>query len=393
LLVASLAVGCDSDGGPSPRAESLARAELLPKPIPTATAGPDSTASIIHILSSTAEANFPESLTFHVEAESSHTITGIELRYRVRKITTVAVITTISPDFAPGNKVETSWTWDTRKSSLPTGAEIEYKWVIGNSAGDRSETDWATFTFEDSHHQWRELAEGDIRLFWYDGGDSFGRALMQAGQTALVKLAQDTGAGLESTAKIYIYGNTSELHESLIFPQEWTGGLTFAEYGIIVIGVSTNEQDWGEKTVAHELTHLVIHQMVSGPLSVLPTWLDEGLAMSSERELRGDLQRMLENAIASDTLHSVRSLTGSFPADYDEAGLAYAQSYSLVRFLVDSYGGEKMLALLRVFKAGSSPDDALMEVYGFDLAGFEELWRESLGLEATAMAVTIAILD
>ncbi|MGB3129600.1 MAG: hypothetical protein WBC11_07780, partial [Dehalococcoidia bacterium] len=37
--------------------------------------------------------------------------------------------------------------------------------------------------------------------------------------------------------------------------------------------------------------------------------------------------------------------------------------------------------LLNVFKQGSSYDDALLAVYGFDTAGLDNLWRLSLGLE------------
>jgi hypothetical protein len=156
--------------------------------------------------------------------------------------------------------------------------------------------------------------------------------------------------------------------------------VAFPAYSTIVIGISPTNKEWGRRAIAHELGHLVVHQYVFGPYGVLPTWLDEGLAMDAEGELRSDLQGLLEQAIARDALFSVRSISGSFPADPYEAKLSYAESYSLVQFLIDSYGGDKILELLGVFKDGSTTDEALLQVYGFDMDGLGEWWRVSLGL-------------
>ena len=79
------------------------------------------------------------------------------------------------------------------------------------------------------------------------------------------------------------------------------------------------------------------------------------------------------------------ALLGLFPAETDEAGLAYAQSYSLVRFMIDSYGSDLIYDLLQMFRNGSAVDNALMEVYGFDSEGLDNEWRESLGLPSGQM--------
>jgi hypothetical protein len=88
---------------------------------------------------------------------------------------------------------------------------------------------------------------------------------------------------------------------------------------------------------------------------------------------------MLQEAASSDELFSVQSLGSSFPADPEKARLAYAQSHSLVDFLITNHGRDKMLQLLEVFQRGSSYDDALLEVYGFDTSGLDDRWRDSLG--------------
>ena len=140
----------------------------------------------------------------------------------------------------------------------------------------------------------------------------------------------------------------------MIFPKEWTGGVAFTEYGIIAIGIAPDNLDWGERAIAHELTHVVNHQMTFNPYNGLPTWLDEGLAKHNEGPIQqGDLD-ILNQAIAQKSLISLHSLCSPFSAYSNMADLSYAESWSAVDFLIKNYGEAKMLELLNTFKQGSS---------------------------------------
>jgi len=168
----------------------------------------------------------------------------------------------------------------------------------------------------------------------------------------------------------------------MIHPQEWTGGAAFTRYGIIAIGIAPNNLQWGKRAIAHELTHLVIHQVTLNPYSGLPTWLDEGLAMNTEGTLLPELSISLDKAITGGSLISVRSLSSPFSAYPSESYLAYAQSYSLVEFLISRYGQGKMLELLSTFREGSSYDEAIEMVYGFNMDGLNTMWRDYVTLSA-----------
>jgi hypothetical protein len=74
----------------------------------------------------------------------------------------------------------------------------------------------------------------------------------------------------------------------------------------------------------------------------------------------------------------VRSLCSAFSAQTEEAHLSYAQSYSLVEYLLGNYGQDKMLDLLTLFKEGATYDEALSEVYDFDIDGLDARWRATL---------------
>ena len=335
----------------------------------------------ITVISSSTVTMFPNGITFNLEAESDSEINNVDLEYRINRLSLIPVNCRVDVDFTPGVRVAASWTWNMLETGgLPPGTEVEYRWLIEDASGRRIETSPASLKFDDFRYDWNSLTSDGITLYWYQDGESFAQELMDAAQEALQRLADDTGVSLEQAVSIYIYASYEDLLGALVFPYEWTGGVAFPDFGIIAIGISPSNLTWGKRAMAHELSHLVVHQAVFGPYGDLPTWLDEGLAVYAEGEITWARRSRLDEAISNDALISVRSLSSRFTTDPDEAGLSYAESYSLVVFLLDNYGQDKMLQLLDVFKEGSGYDDALMQVYGFDMDGLNELWRASLGL-------------
>src|SRR4030042_216646 len=165
----------------------------------------------------------------------------------------------------------------------------------------------------------------------------------------------------------------------MIFPREWTGGVAFTEYSTIAIGISAQNLDWGKKALAHELGHMITHQITFSPYGAnLPTWLDEGFAMHAEGELDASMQLYLKKTMLQQKLISIRSLSSPFSAKSDEAYLSYAESQSIVEFIIGNYGKDKMLNLLSLLKEGYRIDEALTDIYGFDQDGLDQLWRGTL---------------
>ncbi|MDP6127878.1 MAG: peptidase MA family metallohydrolase [Dehalococcoidales bacterium] len=329
------------------------------------------------ISDSSAKASFPLQLNFNLSAESDTDIDDIRLHYTVEREGFAQVTSEVYIEFEPDTAVDAEWSWDMRRTGgLPPGSAITYWWTVTDISGAKVETSLETVHFNDNRYLWLQLTEGMVTIYWYEGEFSLATELMAAAQQALARLAEDSGAQLEKPAKIYIYASTRDLQGAMIFPQEWTGGAAFTEYGIIVLGINQGNIDWGKGAISHELAHLVVHQMTLNPYIGLPTWLSEGLATYNEGALEQQLARYLERAVTNDGLISVRSLSSPFSAHAEESYLSYGQSYSLVEFLVTTYGQNKMLELLTTFKQGSSYDGALEKVYGFDMDKLYTLWRD-----------------
>ena len=331
------------------------------------------------VLDSSVSISFPASITFSITAESSSAVDDIRLHYTVDRMSHSTVVSEIPLAFNPSTRVTAQWVWDMRMSGgMPPGSSINYWWTLSDSAGAEVETVPVTVRMEDNRYDWRSVSQNNVTLYWYEGDDAFAAELMDAAQAALSRLDEQTGAELKDPVRLYIYANSADLRGSMIFPQEWTGGVAFTEYGVIAIGINENSLEWGKRAIAHELTHLVVHQVTFNPYNTLPTWLDEGLAMTAEGELESQFVSVLSEARSEGLLISVRSLASPFSANTWESLLGYAESHEVVSYLIAQFGRDRMLELLNTFERGSGYDEALEKVYGFDMDGLNTAWRASL---------------
>ena len=334
----------------------------------------------ISIQKSTAAVDFPAKISFNLTVNDDVNVTDIRLRYTVERDYFATVFSESFVEFTPSTTVQTGWIMDMEKTGgLPPGSTLNYWWEIKDASGRHFESTPQKVEFADNRFQWRNINQSNITLYWYNGSDAFSNQLMTTAQQALVRLESDTGAKLGRPIRIYIYASAQDLQGSMIFPAEWTGGVAFTEYAIIAIGIAPTNLAWGETAIAHELTHLAVHQMTFNPYNDLPTWLDEGLAVYNEGQPDPGMASALSTAISSKTLISIRSLTSPFSAYTDAASLSYGESYSAVNYLITTYGQQKMLALLNTFEQGSGYDDAFKKVYGFDMDQLYTLWKQKIG--------------
>lgn len=332
------------------------------------------TQTSITISKNEVDASFPSSIHFTLHASAASEIDDVRLRYIVEQDSFVPIVAEAIPQFEPGQSVEASYEWDMRKAGgLPPGAVIEFWWTL-ETGGEATTTEPSRFVFSDDRYEWQGLESGKLNLYWYSGGVEFAQKLLVEAEEALLRLEEDTGVKLIQQVHIYIYESAQDMQQGMVFPSELAGGLAYPWQNTIALGINQVNFEWGVDALAHELAHLINYQMSRNPYNSIPTWLDEGIAMYASGELDSVYHFYLSEAVASDTLLSVRSLASPFSTQRDRFYLSYAQSYSLVQFLSLAYGPDKMAELLGCFQEGCTADEALQKVYGFDSDGLNSLW-------------------
>jgi hypothetical protein len=327
-----------------------------------------------------ASLSFPDTVTFHANLQAASSITSVILEYGDQQETCGQVTAEAFPQFTPASTVSVQWTWDMRQSgSLPPGSQIWWRWRYTDSSGHETLSDQQTVTWLDSIHKWQTLIEGDIRLHLYQNNTGFAKKLLDNAYNGLARVEQDAGLSTDQPIDMYIYADTNDMQEAILYEPAWTGGEAFPEHNIVIIGISPSDLIWGLRAEVHELTHVVVGHLTFSCLGVVPTWLNEGLAVYSEGDLQADSQTQLNQAIKSDQLLSVRSLSVGFSEVPSQAYLSYSESYSIVKFLITTYGRDKMTALLLALRDGNTVDAALTKVYGFNIEGLEDAWRQNIG--------------
>ena len=331
---------------------------------------------------SEAALHLPDSITFTMEGSGERPIEVVDVEFGTEQVFSCATSSywTARLDFGPGKEVSVTWDWDMRRSgSMPPGALIWWRWRVVDDLGQEYRSPRQETVFSDDRFEWQSHTDDNITYYWYAGGDDFGQRLAEGARDGLDTL--QLGKELVAPIKAFVYENSQDVQGAILFAQAWTGGVAFVGHNILLIAVNPDEFDDQLQGVIHELAHLLVEEVTFNCFGGLPTWLDEGLAVYAEGSLPGFQERALARAIANDELISLRSLNSSFPAADTGATLSYAQSYSLVNYLIDAYGWPKMQELLAVFSEGSADEDAIMQVYGWGYDTLETLWRRSVGLQ------------
>lgn len=323
--------------------------------------------------------DFPIAVTFSAKISADADITSVVLEYGTDQLTCGEVVAKAFPQFTPGRSVDVKWTWEMRQSgSLPPGATIWWRWRYTDAAGREAVSNQQTVTWLDSEHNWKTLTADKLNLHYYSGTQAFAQDLLNAAKAGLDFNRTQSGLTAESPIDLYIYASTRDLTEAILYEPSWTGGQAFPDHDIVILGISQSDLEWGRDAIVHEITHVLVGHQTFSCLGSLPTWLVEGLAVYSEGGLDPASQSQLDDAIRSDTLLTVRSLSAGFSEVPSKAYLSYSQSYSIVRYLIETHGQAKMTALLTSLRDGATVDNALLDAYGFNVEGLEDAWRQAI---------------
>ncbi len=344
-------------------------------------------APLAGVQSDSATFDFPNTATFSATLDAPSEIVSVVLEYGDEQLSCGEVIAKAFPQFNPSKSLDVSWTWDMRQSgSIPPGSKIWWRWRYVDSSGKEYVGDTNRAVWLDDTHPWQTVSNSQLSIHYYGKDKAFAQALLTAGTDGLQRNKEQAGMVSDIPIDFYVYPNYDDMRDAVLYEPAWTGGQAFSEFGIAIMGLSGSDTTWDQNTVVHELTHILVGRSAFSCLGSRPGWLEEGLAMYSEGALDSSMQSMLDQAIRSNSLITLRSLNGGFSENPDKANLSYAQSYSVVKFLIENYGQQQMSVFLKALSDAKSIDEALLEAYDLNTEGVDSAWRESIGAPALIVA-------
>ena len=167
------------------------------------------------------------------------------------------------------------------------------------------------------------------------------------------------------------------------FP-DYAAGVAYPEIGLVLLTIKPvhpNAQHDLVQVFRHELAHVALEDAVSG--RTIPRWFNEGFAVMASGETSFVRMQTLWTATLSDNLLTLGQLDRTFPADENQAGIAYAEAADVVRFLVRREDKHRFRGLVSRLRDGETMDSALLNSYGEEASTLESEWREEVAKRYT----------
>ncbi|MFD1409405.1 peptidase MA family metallohydrolase [Kroppenstedtia eburnea] len=258
--------------------------------------------------------------------------------------------------------------------------------------------------FQETAAGWRDadfplhhLTRGDVTVRYSDTGLAEQAAIaLETGHKAIQELKRKMGWMPKRPVEVKIYHRPEWFRQSvkLSLPR-WAGGWHEAGESIKLIGArGVEDRQLVSSGIVHEVTHLMVSEMTGDNAAY---WLQEGAAeyfqshllpgLHSREESSGERPRWSLSQLKKANLEQMGE---------KEAAAYYTQCYQLFRFLMETYGEEKVKRLFSVLQLSPEEDRdivgklsltnrrteaALKKVLGKSLKELEKDWLQHLKKE------------
>ena len=346
-------------------------------------------ATPVTVSASTATPHFPQNIAFHLEANAaSGEITAVNLLYHAAN---TPVTKRVRVPIARGQQIGLDYALDTQTDFLAPGLDIEYRWAFMLSDGTQYRTDPATLFYMDNQQQWKKKTSGPITLWWYSGDDAFGQDAIDTATRAADTLKKTFNVTGDRPVRILIYANARDLRVALPpNSAEWIGGGASTELGIIHAAIAPDRSSASEirRIIPHEMSHMIVYQASLNPYNHPPLWLDEGLAVHNQETPDVRFRPLVRDAADNGKLIPIRALNSPFPLNAEQALLSYAESESVVNFIINAYGSKYIGALVSAFKDELSYDQVVQKVLKESIEDLDKEWKASLNYSGDQGGIT-----
>ena len=195
----------------------------------------------------------------------------------------------------------------------------------------------------------------------------------------LRKTYRDVGQSLNHfprhTIAVILYSD--EDYRKLREIPEWSSGVYDGKIRIPIPSPNSVYSFPLNQIIRHEYTHAVVRDLTSGNC---PIWLNEGLAEYYGYQAVAFDPTLARNAFRQGTFFSIQQLSENFYVLTNEKQirLAYAQSYLLVRFIIDRWGISRLRRLLLSSATGIPLEKLIQTEFHMNLNRFQNEWFKYL---------------
>jgi len=235
---------------------------------------------------------------------------------------------------------------------------------------------------------WNKKESRHFIVFYWNAEKSFAKKVIKESEKNYRDIVKSLGLGSgkwtgENRAKVYIFDDRQQFHSNTSQP-EWSDGSSIQRFKTIYSFFGA--KNFFDTVLPHEIAHIVFREYVGFSNRAVPAWLEEGLASYYERidkakadEFFKDLQKNNSDPVFIISLRELSKIRSRSLRDDPDVDIFFAQSLSIVNFLLTEFGKERFRIFCRSLKEGMDMDKSLAAAYSLkDVNELEIAWQEYL---------------
>ncbi|MEI7556924.1 peptidase MA family metallohydrolase [Candidatus Chlorohelix sp.] len=331
-------------------------------------------AAVVEFTDTSALARYKVGVKFNLKAQISNALSNkLELKVRFGK---QGAENTYPVDIQAGAQVNADYTVLHNNNNMPTGVPLLYSWDLTLNNGAHAISNQSLIIYQDNK-VWNQLEGKNVTMRWYSGDNSYGNLMYNVAADSLATYEKRFNMAISDHIYVSIFASDRDFFDTVDgrIPA-WAGGVAYPETGevLLIAALDNNASQYIGYGIPHEMAHMALYQFVH---KSVPHWLDEGFAVYNQNSQNPNYLKIVKDAVQNNTLLGFDSITQGFPVDAKLAELAYAQSVSLITFLINKLGDAAFCNLLDQLRTKTFKD-AFNATYGVPFSEVEQQWRNNI---------------
>jgi Tol biopolymer transport system component len=249
---------------------------------------------------------------------------------------------------------------------------------------------------------WKICPTEHFDIYYCEEGKNILPDLADILEKSFKDVTENYGCQASSRTPFFLYIGHNEFEQSNVVPiSEGVGGVT-EPYKNRFMVPHLGPREWLDDVVHHEFTHVVQFNVLYGGFwksvrliksIIYPNWLLEGMAAYSEKYYdKTERDMYMRDAVCAPPDAKPADREGG-TQDYDklipvgylhnfnhvkphQVVFAYKESATLIEFLMQEYGRDKVKNILELYKDSFDPDSVLGKAAGLTLFDMDRKFRE-----------------